>query len=193
MATRFSVFMSRSIPMSAPPSTLREGARVWVVGVDQDDLVGDLLGRIDREFRERLQRRYTELVRARKARTEHLETLAHASEPEADRSLLDRLPTLGTALASVGEDLQRRLFDAFHLEVRYRHVAHEVLITITIKEDNMPALTALTNAIADPPEGASAILKAFPCSVCPLQCAGSGHRKPMSQDIGNFNRVCLRT
>ncbi|MEV1245335.1 tyrosine-type recombinase/integrase [Nonomuraea sp. NPDC050022] len=54
------------------------------------------------------------------------------------------------------EDLQRKLFDAFNLELRYHADTREGLIRITVKEDNLPAIKALTSKIADPLEGGSA-------------------------------------
>ncbi|NJP89408.1 hypothetical protein HCN51_08110 [Nonomuraea sp. FMUSA5-5] len=108
---------------------------------------------IDREFRERLQRRYADLSRVRKVKLEELKTLGASAEPTEDKELLDELPRLAANLATVGEDLQRKLFDAFNLELRYRVDTHEVLIRITVKEDNLRAIKALTSKIADPPGG----------------------------------------
>lgn len=106
--------------------------------------------------------------------------MAAKAEPEEDQDLLKELPRLATGLASVEENLQRKLFDAFTLELRYRVKTHEELIRITVKEDNLPAIKALTNAIADPPEGGSAIQDGslVLCAPCRIRtCApGSGGR-----------------
>lgn len=83
-----------------------------------------------------------------------------------------------TRVAALGSEAQP--FEAFNLELRYRLDRHEVLISITVKEDNVPAIKALTDEIAAPPEGETAndyrsLLIGAPCRI--RTCApGSGGR-----------------
>ncbi|NRQ37682.1 recombinase family protein [Nonomuraea sp. NN258] len=115
---------------------------------------------IDRDFRERLQRRYSDLARTRKAKREELNALVEAEQPQDDQTILNELPRLKVDLEAIGDELRRKLFDAFRLELRYRVDAHELLIRITVKEDNVPAIMALTSDIASPaaPDGAAEIV-----------------------------------
>ncbi|MCK2221933.1 hypothetical protein MF672_050215 [Actinomadura sp. ATCC 31491] len=62
--------------------------------------------------------------------------------------MLEGLPQVAANLSTIGEDLQRKLFDAFNLELRYRADAHKVLIRITVKESSMPLIMTLTREIA---------------------------------------------
>ncbi|MFC5830366.1 recombinase family protein [Nonomuraea insulae] len=107
---------------------------------------------IDQDFRRRLQQRYAELGQARKARIAELAALEEEEQPDADQTLLDKLPRLRICLRSLSDDLRRRLFDAFHLEVRYRADTNEVSIKITVKADNVSAITDLADAISGPSE-----------------------------------------
>jgi hypothetical protein len=57
---------------------------------------------IDRDFRERLQRRFADLARTRKAKAEELKSLAANTQPKEDTSLLCELPRLAANLATSG-------------------------------------------------------------------------------------------
>jgi hypothetical protein len=45
------------------------------------------------------------------------------------------------------EDSQRRLYDAFHLELRYNALCGEAIIRISIDAETAPALTQAVNAV----------------------------------------------
>jgi hypothetical protein len=49
------------------------------------------------------------------------------------------------------EVLQRSLYDAFHLQVRYHRPRHEVIIRVTIRADALPSLTQLMKEAAGQP------------------------------------------
>ncbi len=49
-------------------------------------------------------------------------------------------------LADLTEDLQRRLYDAFQLQIRYSRSQHAVVLRITIREDTLHTITEATPA-----------------------------------------------
>jgi hypothetical protein len=57
--------------------------------------------------------------------------------------LLARVPRLQLALGVLPEALQRSLYAAFQLQVRYHRPRHEVTIRVTIRADALPTLIQL--------------------------------------------------
>jgi hypothetical protein len=69
-------------------------------------------------------------------------------------------------LTELPESLERKLYDAFHLKVRYNRTRHEATIQVAIREDT---ITTLTQSTRDAGDGASAEHDdLFPCSGRPL-------------------------
>jgi site-specific DNA recombinase len=149
-------------------------------------------GDIDTEFRERLHRRYADLARLRKSATDDLNALTADTAQPVDHSLLEELPQLATSLAAVEEELQRKLFDAFNLELRYRIATHEVQLKITVKEDTVPAITALTNKITDPPEGRSAAqeVSLVLCAPGRIRTCGTRFRRAVLYPLSYGGLMC---
>lgn len=56
-----------------------------------------------------------------------------------------------TTPATLPEALQRSLYDAFQLQVRYHRPRHEVTTRVTIRASALPALTQLVNEAAGQP------------------------------------------
>src|SRR5262249_47799557 len=83
-----------------------------------------------REYRQAIQHRFTELVAEHRAMTDELARLAaHQDHPGSpDPGLLAVLPQLPLRLAGLPEHLQRGLYDAFQLQIRYHRPRHEVTI-----------------------------------------------------------------
>ena len=54
-------------------------------------------------------------------------------------------------MAALPEALQRSLYDAFQLQVRYHRPRHEVTIRVTIRADALPSLTQLVKEAAGQP------------------------------------------
>jgi site-specific DNA recombinase len=79
-----------------------------------------------REYRQAIQRGFTELVAEHRAKTDELARVAaHQDQPGSpDPGLLAALPQLPLRLAGLPEHLQRGLYDAFQLQVRYHRPRH---------------------------------------------------------------------
>jgi hypothetical protein len=144
----------------------------------------------DRVYRQSIQRRFAELAasqRAKRAELDHLD--ADTSPDDDDAELLDHIPLLGSGYPELPEELERRLYDAFQLKLRYNRTRHEATLQVTVREDTVKVLTAATQRIHRqghkmPVEHGEHQDLPFPCSARPLQCPVSGHRNGMSQDIG---------
>jgi site-specific DNA recombinase len=109
---------------------LREGRLIRSLELDDDPD-----GVVFRRVRERL----GELDRERRAAFDEL-TALESEEPAANSAsvdLLDRLP-LGTMdLTSAPEEVLRRLFEAFRLEIRYDPQFHQARCEVWIGEDSL--------------------------------------------------------
>jgi hypothetical protein len=73
-------------------------------------------------------------------------TRATCSAP-ADLGLLDWLPQGHIDLSSLPDDQQRRIYDAFHLGLRYNALTREVSIRVSITGDTAPVLAATIDSI----------------------------------------------
>ncbi|MFI0451188.1 hypothetical protein ACH34W_37645 [Actinomadura sp. 6N118] len=88
-------------------------------------------------------------------------------------------PQLAIRLGELSEELQRQLYDAFQLQVRYNKPRHEAVIRVTIREDTVHTLNDATSGAIGPNKhrerrqtGAAA---SFPCSVRPRQDSNLRH------------------
>jgi hypothetical protein len=73
-------------------------------------------------------------------------------------------------MTELPESLERQLYDAFHLNVRYNRARHEATIQVTIREDTIMTLTEATQGDRDAGGRTSGVLgDAFPSSGCPRQ------------------------
>ncbi len=61
------------------------------------------------------------------------------------------MPQLPFVLGALPETLQRSLYDAFQLQLRYHRPRHEVSIRVTIRADALPSLTQLVKEAAGQP------------------------------------------
>jgi Recombinase len=102
-----------------------------------------------RQCRQAIQRRFTELVAEHRAKTGELAQLAahQAASDPPDPGLLAALPQLPLRLGGLPEHLQRGLYDAFQLQVRYHRPRHEVTIRVTIRADSLNHINGTVNAI----------------------------------------------
>jgi site-specific DNA recombinase len=102
-----------------------------------------------REYRRAIQRRFTELVAEHCAKTDELAQLAddRADSGSPDPGLLAALPQLPLRLAGLPEHLQRGLYDAFQLQVRYHRPRHEVTIRVTVRADGLDHITGTVAAV----------------------------------------------
>jgi site-specific DNA recombinase len=107
---------------------------------------------LDGQFRIGIQERFAQLGRQQQALQTQLDTLGRPDhEPTQMQApdLLDQLPALGNSLSSAPPDLQRRLYDAYRLRIRYNRTQHAVTLQVTVTADALPTLTATTHAVQD--------------------------------------------
>jgi hypothetical protein len=92
---------------------------------------------IDAGWRSRLQHRFTDVVKARRRKMDDLAELGRtgAKIQPVNPDLIDRLPQVAFDLGALPEAHQRRLFDAFQLELRYNRIRHELTIRVTVRGD----------------------------------------------------------
>ncbi len=102
----------------------------------------------DAEFSRRLRIRFGELEAERRAKAQELADL-EANRPGRDHqvALLDRIPVLQTRLADLPEALQRELFSAFRLEIRYDAGTGTALIRITLDGDTIGEVAAMAEQL----------------------------------------------
>jgi hypothetical protein len=118
----------------------------------------------ERAFRDGIRAQHATLVRRHRTVSAQLAQLAATPDVPTggDPGLLDALPVLPIDLARVPEGLQRRLFDAFQLDVTYDRSREELTLRVTIPAHGVDALVSLTREM-DPVNadtGANSILSA---------------------------------
>jgi hypothetical protein len=59
---------------------------------------------------------------------------AHKQAPD----LLAQLPLVRTSVSSAPPELQRRLYDAYRLKIRYNRARHAVTLHVTVTADALP-------------------------------------------------------
>jgi site-specific DNA recombinase len=128
---------------------------------------------IDREYRGSIQDRIAELIKQRRDAQTQLAQLSADSRPSGtDTSLLDELSQLPIRLAELPESLQRRLYDAFQLQIRYNKPRHEVMLRVTVQEETVRTLTAAAANTGGLPHMLDLrkheINRSFPSSVRPV-------------------------
>ncbi|MGW7423653.1 recombinase family protein [Streptomyces sp. NPDC054813] len=99
-----------------------------------DDEVDDLDPDQEKQFRDAIRQEHATLGAQREQLAEqlaHLESPKQAVRPDS-AALLDALPHLDVDLALVPEEIQRRLYNAFGLEVRYSRPREELTLRVTI-------------------------------------------------------------
>jgi site-specific DNA recombinase len=93
-------------------------------------------------LRTRLIHRFTQLEDERAALTRQLDTARTTAPASAgDTALLDELPALGIRLADAPARLQQQLYDAFSLQILYKHDMNQITIYATITDTTPAALT----------------------------------------------------
>ncbi len=126
----------------------------------EEDGVGD--PETTRAFRQGIRSRYDRLDAERRALTAELGTLLQAEtsvpggqgwERLSGPELINLLPVLTTRFAELPEAAQRKLYDAFRLEVRYNRLQREVWLTVTIPAAFAADLGELTRRTVIPSPG----------------------------------------
>jgi site-specific DNA recombinase len=104
---------------------------------------------VDQQWRGQLRQSFAEVASQRKQLAEKLATLA--SRPNHtktdDRGLLDQLPIIDADLARLPEDIEREMFDAFQLQVRYHQPTRRVTLRVTIDGEALPRTTTASRRL----------------------------------------------
>lgn len=103
----------------------------------------------EQQFRNAVRQEHATLGRQRKPLAEQLARLDEPV-PAADttnEALLDALPHLNVNLTHVPEEVQRRLYAAFSLEVRYSRPRKELALRVTIPGHMIDGLVAVTREL----------------------------------------------
>jgi hypothetical protein len=69
-----------------------------------------------------------------------------------DLKLLDAIPAAAIEITRLPEDQQRRLYDAFHLEIRYHAPRNDVTLQVTIDAETAPALAHTVGTALEIPQ-----------------------------------------
>src|SRR6185369_5452371 len=77
-----------------------------------------------------------DVVKTRRTKMEELATLNTKHKTQTiNPDLIDQLPEIDFDLGQLPEAHQRRLFDAFQLELRYNKIHHQLTIRATVRGD----------------------------------------------------------
>jgi site-specific DNA recombinase len=104
---------------------------------------------VDDAMRTGIQTRFKDIVTEQRSKKELLAELTREERANApaDVDLLDLLPQGRINLDRLPEDQQRRIYDAFHLELRYNAHRRDVTIRVSITGETAPILTATIETI----------------------------------------------
>ncbi len=124
--------------------------------VDDNDEIG-------RAWAERLHSRFADLENQRRTKQAELEQLRITADREQPQQpeLLDLLPKLTLLLPDAPDPLQRDLYAACAIKVRYDHNTRHVTIHATLRAETLPAVARATIAMA-PTSGYTEIQEGAP-------------------------------
>jgi site-specific DNA recombinase len=114
----------------------------------------------DQAWRSGIQDRFRGVLAEQKARKSELTEVQHEERKavEVDPALLESLPFTSIKISRLPEDRQRRLFDAFHLELRYHDDIGQLDIQVTLTGDTAADLGAAVRvALGQPEDGESGV------------------------------------
>jgi hypothetical protein len=112
----------------------------------------------DDSWRNGLQARFAANAVDQRAKNHLLAELTQQQQDSAppDISLIDALPLKAIDITLLPEQQQRRLYDAFHLELHYDLPQHALILRVTIDAETAPALLGTIDNETDPPVTAPA-------------------------------------
>lgn len=98
-----------------------------------------------------MQTRFAANATDQRAKTRQLKELAHveARPQRPDDGLLDAVPERDLDITTLPAELQRALYDAFHLELHYQPAADELVLRVTLSADTVPALSDAVERVTD--------------------------------------------
>jgi len=108
---------------------------------------------LDDAWRGSIQARFAANAAEQRTKNRLLTDLTREQQQTAppDISLIDALPLGAIDITLLPEEQQRRLYDAFHLEVRYDLPEHAVILRATIDAETAPALLDTIDSQTRPP------------------------------------------
>jgi hypothetical protein len=108
---------------------------------------------VDDAWRGGIQTRFAANITEQRAKTKLLAEITREQQDNAppDLNLLDAVPLTNIDITLLPEDTQRRLYDSFHLEVRYHAPRREAILRITIDAETAPSLTHIVNTALNVP------------------------------------------
>ncbi|WP_433431986.1 recombinase family protein [Nonomuraea sp. CA-141351] len=123
--------------------------RITEITKKQDRLIAQVEeGEIDDAFARRLRTRFSELEVERRTKAQELaETEANPPASDHQTDLLYKIPMLQTGIAELPEELQRKLFEVFHLEIRYNDSVGIALIRVALDHDTIEGVAAMAEHI----------------------------------------------
>ena len=109
----------------------------------------------DQAWRSGIQDRFRTILADLRKKKDVLADLTKQSQtqPQNNPALLESVPQTSLAVSRLPEEQQRRLFDAFHLELRYNDLTNELDIRVTITGETATTLGATVEAVLDSPNG----------------------------------------
>jgi site-specific DNA recombinase len=137
---------------------------------------------LDHAWRSGIQTRFAANVAEQRTKNSLLAELTRQQEDAAppDLELFDAIPAAAIDITRLPEDKQRRLYDAFHLEVRYHAPRNEVTLRVTIDAETAPALAHTVGTALEIPQPRTApkTRKAGPAAVTATGPGGNCLRCP---------------
>ena len=103
----------------------------------------------DDAWRSGIQAQFAAVVAEQRSKKQLLAGIVREEQASApiDLDLLDYLPQGHIDLSRLPEDQQRRIYDAFHLVLRYNALNREVTIRVSITADTAPILAATIESV----------------------------------------------
>ena len=108
---------------------------------------------VDAAWRAGIQTRFAANIAEQRTKTKLLTQISREQQDTTppDPDLLDAVPHSDIDITLLPEDTQRRLYDTFHLEVRYNTPRREAILRITIDAETAPALAQAVNTALNIP------------------------------------------
>ncbi len=134
-------------------ATLEQRQNNLVIELEQFEPSGD--DDFDKAWRSGIQDRFKTILADLRKKRDLLAELTQQSQiqPKTNPELLEAIPQVSVAVSRLPEEQQRRLFDAFHLELRYNDLTDELDLRVTITGDTATTLGATVQAVLDSPDG----------------------------------------
>jgi hypothetical protein len=106
---------------------------------------------VDQAWRHAIQRRFASTVTEQRNKQELLAQLHREQQAAArpDIDVLDDIPRRNIDIARLPDDQQRRIYDAFRLELRYNAVRNEAIIRVTVTSGTASAIAGTAGKAID--------------------------------------------